>query len=180
MSYQFNPLPLEGLVLVEFESGADSRGSFSELYRQAEYKKQGIPDFVQDNFSVSQKGVLRGMHYQTPPKAQGKLVFVLEGEIFDVVVDIREKSQTFKQWHAENLKADSNKALYVPPGFAHGFLVLSNTARVLYKVTSEYAPELEKGIVWNDPELNINWPISSPTLKPRDAGFPTIAQAEIL
>lgn len=179
MRYRFENLSIPGLVLVTYPAFSDDRGKFAEFYRQTEFASFGFPPFVQDNFSVSAKGVLRGLHYQLPPKAQGKLVTVLEGEIFDVVVDIRKDSQSFKKWQGVNLKAESGQAVFVPPGFAHGFMVISEVARVLYKTTAEYDPELERGIVWNDRELNINWPMGNPIIKPRDAAFPPLASAEL-
>lgn len=179
MDYQYKNLPLEGLAVISFPSFADDRGKFQEIYKRSEFQKFGLPLFVQDNYSHSRQGVLRGLHYQLPPKAQGKLVVVLEGEIFDVAVDLRRDSKTFKQWHGVVLEEGINQAFYVPPGFAHGFMVLSETASVLYKTTAEYAPELERGIIWNDPELNINWPMPSPKLKQRDGAFPKFSSAEV-
>jgi dTDP-4-dehydrorhamnose 3,5-epimerase len=134
--------------------------------------------FVQDNFSHSIKGVLRGLHYQKNPNAQAKLVTCLRGEIFDVAVDIRQNSQTYSKWVSEILSEQNHKMLYIPEGFAHGFCVLSEEADVLYKVTQEYSPEHEKGILWNDPEINIRWPITNPILTQKDLQLPTLKNAD--
>ena len=147
-----------------------------ESYKQSDFKNAGISDnFVQDNFSYSTKGVLRGLHYQLPPFAQGKLVRVLQGAIWDVAVDIREDSPTFKQWLGMELSEDNAEALYIPVGFAHGFVVLSKIATVFYKATAEYSKKAECGIVWNDPQLNINWPVKNPVLSEKDAAYPVLA-----
>lgn len=172
MSYKVEKLNLEGLLLIKSDVYKDDRGFFIEIYKDSAFVELGLPKFVQDNFSFSKKGVLRGLHYQIPPKAQGKLVRCLEGQIWDAVVDIRRDSKTFGQWQAKELAEGDGLALYVPEGFAHGFVVLSETARVFYKTTAEYAPELERGIVWNDEDLKIDWSMENPILAPRDADFP--------
>jgi dTDP-4-dehydrorhamnose 3,5-epimerase len=135
----------------------------------------GVP-LVQENHSGSSGGTLRGLHYQRDPKAQGKLVRVVVGSIYDVAVDIRERSPTFKHWVGITLSAENRESLYVPPGFAHGFCVLSDQAEVIYKTTEEYAPELEHGIPWNDPTLAIAWPIAHPVLSARDEQWPPFGQ----
>ena len=172
MAIKLEQFTIEGLKLIVSDVFKDDRGYFVETYKQSVFREAGLPDFVQDNFSYSKKGVLRGLHYQLAPKAQAKLVRCLEGKIWDVGVDLREGSPTFGQWMGVELCEGVGKAFFVPEGFAHGFIVLSETARVLYKTTAEYAPELERGIVWNDPSLNIKWPIDNPLVQKRDAEFP--------
>ena len=171
-------LRIKGLFLVQTKIFRDDRGYFIESYKQSEFAALGLPEFLQDNFSFSKQGVLRGLHYQLPPFAQGKLIRVLQGRVWDVAVDIRKKSETFGQWLGVELSEESGEAFYVPAGFAHGFVVLSDTARVLYKITAEYAPEAERGIVWNDADLNIAWPVKQPLLASRDAGFPRFKEVE--
>ena len=150
-----------------------------ETYRRTEFTAAGIGDiFVQCNQSKSTRGILRGLHYQNPPKAQGKLVRVLSGAIYDVAVDIRKGSPTFGKWTAASLSAESKKMLYVPAGFAHGFCVTSDEAEVHYMTSEEYAPECEAGIIWNDPELSIDWPISEPVLSERDRKWPVLRKAQ--
>jgi len=146
-----------------------------ETYCASVFAANGIAsDFVQDNTSFSERGVLRGLHFQRPPKAQGKLVRVVLGEIYDVAVDIRPASPTYGQWVAETLSAENRRQIYVPPGFAHGFCVLGERAGIAYKTTAEYAPDLEDGIRWNDPQIGIPWPIAEPVLSPRDARLPLL------
>ena len=165
------PLTIPDIILFEPKVFGDDRGFFFESFNQNDFEKiAGIsPTFVQDNHSKSTKGVLRGLHYQLHPKAQGKLIRAIQGEIFDVVVDIRKDSPTFGQWHGEVLSADNKKQLWIPLGFAHGFLTLSESAEVLYKATDFYAPEFERCIAWNDPEIGIEWPIqNAPLLSGKD------------
>ncbi len=166
---------LPGVWVFEPEVFADERGYFTELWRDVRYAGVGVPGtFVQDNLSVSRRGVLRGLHYQWPA-AQGKLVSVLEGEVFDVVVDVRKGSPTFGRWVSEHLSATNHRQLWVPGGFAHGFLVLSDRALFHYKVTSAYEREDEVTLRWNDPALAINWPVQTPVLSHRDAAAPGLA-----
>jgi dTDP-4-dehydrorhamnose 3,5-epimerase len=173
MAFRFESLEIAGPVLIHPDSFDDKRGFFSETYKQSEFERHGIADrFVQDNWSRSVGGSLRGLHYQRAPKAQAKLVSVVRGEIFDVVVDIRRGSPTFGRWLGVELSDRSRKMLYVPVGFAHGFCVLSELADVLYKVSAEYDPELESGIVWNDPRLAVSWPVEEPLLSARDSRLP--------
>jgi len=134
--------------------------------------------FVQDNHSHSTRGTLRGLHFQKEPQAQGKLVIVVQGEVFDVAVDIRKGSPTYAQWVGQVLSTENGCMMYVPPGFAHGFCVLSAEADVVYKVTAEYAPELDRGIVWNDPDIGIRWQIAEPLLSPKDAALPRLRNAD--
>jgi len=162
---------IPGVILLEPKVFCDSRGYLFESFNQKTFEEAiGLsPRFVQENHSKSIKGVLRGLHYQLPPKAQGKLVRVIHGEIFDAVVDIRKDSPTFGQWLGEMISADNKKQLWIPPGFAHGFLTLSETAEILYKATDFYAPECERCIAWNDPDIGIEWPLQSqPITSERD------------
>lgn len=159
--------PLSGLMILEPAVYTDSRGYFHEGFHQNKYTALNIPPFVQDNLSRSTCGVLRGLHYQKP-HAQGKLVSVINGCVWDVAVDIRIHSPTFMQWFGITLNDENHTQLYIPPGFAHGFCVLSETADFLYKCTDFYAPESEHGIIWNDSTLNISWPIGTPILSPKD------------
>ncbi|HZL46030.1 MAG TPA: dTDP-4-dehydrorhamnose 3,5-epimerase [Opitutaceae bacterium] len=167
---------LEGLLIIEPDVYGDHRGFFLESWNERRYREAGISAaFVQDNFSFSQRGTLRGLHFQNP-LAQGKLVSVWQGEVFDVAVDIRRGSRTFGQWHGVNLTADSKRQFYVPPGFAHGFAVISETALFHYKCTEIYSPQNELGFRWDDPEVGIKWPLASPTLSQRDARAPLLGE----
>ena len=160
----------------------DSRGFFLETYRTDLFTKAGIStSFVQDNHSGSQQGVLRGLHYQIQ-HPQGKLVRVIAGEIYDVAVDIRRKSHTFGKWVVISLSAENKYQLWIPQGFAHGFYVLSEWAEVVYKTTDYYAPEFERSLLWNDPALNIRWPLLNgqpPTLSAKDANGKSLAEADL-
>jgi dTDP-4-dehydrorhamnose 3,5-epimerase len=151
-----------------------------ETFKASEFAAHGIQAvFVQDNFSHSRRGVLRGLHYQNEPEAQAKLVAVLRGRIYDVAVDIRPGSPNYGRWIGLELSAESRRMVYVPKGFAHGFCALSEEVDVLYKVTREYAPDLDRGILWNDPDIGIRWPIAAPILSPKDAGLPRLSEADI-
>jgi dTDP-4-dehydrorhamnose 3,5-epimerase len=176
MPFSFQELEIPGVILVEARRFADARGFFLELYKASEFAAHGIPPFIQDNWSRSVHGVLRGLHYQIPPKAQGKLVMAFSGRVFDVAADIRLDSPTYKKWVGVELSADNCRMLYIPPGLAHGFCVLSEEVDFVYKVTEEYAPELERGITWNDPEIGVQWPIAEPIISPRDAQLPSFEQ----
>ena len=179
MRFKFTRLEVCDVVLIEPEVFPDERGFFLESYKYSEFAAFGIKEhFVQDNHSRSTKGVLRGLHYQKPPKAQGKLVQVVVGEIFDVGVDIRKGSLTYGKWVGVRLSAESKRMLYIPPGFAHGFCVLSQVAEVLYKTTDEYSPQYDAGIIWNDPEIGIYWPIEHPILSDKDAALPLLKDAD--
>jgi dTDP-4-dehydrorhamnose 3,5-epimerase len=165
---------LEGVLIVEPQVFNDQRGFFMETYHQRRYAACGIDAvFVQDNMSFSVIGSLRGLHYQQP-HAQAKLVQVIQGEIFDVALDIRRGSPTFGQWTGAHLSRENGRQLFIPEGFAHGFCVLSETAHVLYKCTDFYAPDAEGGIIWSDPSLGIDWPVKDPLLSIRDSQFPCL------
>jgi dTDP-4-dehydrorhamnose 3,5-epimerase len=168
------PLAIADVLLIHPRVFGDARGFFIESYKKSEFSELGLPDFVQDNHSRSTQGVLRGLHFQKDPHQQGKLVRCVQGEIWDVAVDIRPQSATYGQWVAETLNETNYAMLYVPPGFAHGFVVLSETAEVLYKTTAEYAPKSDAGIIWNDPELAIEWPVNTPLISDKDAMLPTL------
>lgn len=165
--------PLSGLLIIEPAVFADSRGHFHEVYQKERYANHQIPPFVQDNVSRSTKGVLRGLHYQLP-RAQGKLVGVTHGSVFDVAVDIRKHSATFGQWFGITLNDENHLQLYIPPGFAHGFCVLSEFADFYYKCTDFYSPKDEHGIIWNDANINIDWPIKNPILSQKDEQYPSL------
>jgi len=160
-------LSIPDILLIEPEVFSDDRGFFFESFNQNKFEEAvgHKIDFVQDNHSKSVMGTLRGLHYQLPPKAQGKLVRVIQGEVFDVVVDIRKASPTFGQWAGEILSADNKKQLWIPEGFAHGFMTLSDTAEFAYKTTNYFAPELEQCIAWDDPTLGIHWPLEAACVK---------------
>ena len=179
MSFEFKKTSLSGLLLVTPRVFPDTRGFFMESYKSTEFAAGGISEeFVQDNHSRSAQGVLRGLHYQIPPSAQGKLVRVVSGKVFDVAVDIRRGSPTFGKWESFELSEENHLMLWVPPGFAHGFYVLSDNADVTYKTTAEYSQEDERGIIWNDPGIGIKWPDSSPILSDNDGGHPRLAESE--
>lgn len=179
MPFRFQQLEIPDVVLIEPQAVEDQRGFFTETYRHSTFAANGIRDiFVQDNYSHSVRGVLRGLHYQRHPRAQAKLVMVPTGEIFDVAVDLRQGSPTFGRWVSAALSGKNRRMLYVPVGFAHGFCVLSEEADVTYKVTAEYAAEHEGGIIWNDPTLSIRWPINDPFLSEKDARLPRLAEGE--
>ncbi len=175
MPFDFKQLSIPDVILIEPRVLTDERGFFMETYKYSDFAKMGIREkFVQDNHSMSIKSVLRGLHYQENPKAQGKLVRCLKGRIFDVAVDIRSSSHSYTQWVGIELSEENHSMLYIPAGFAHGFLVLSQMAEVVYKCTEEYSPEHDSGIIWNDPKININWPISDPIISEKDKNLPRL------
>ncbi len=176
------PTALADVWLIEPKVFGDARGFFFESYnRQTFNAATGLDvDFVQDNHSKSTRGVLRGLHYQLPPRAQGKLVRVVQGEVFDVAVDIRKSSPTFGKWVGDILSAENKRQLWIPPGFAHGFVTLSDTAEFLYKTTDTYAPASERCIRWDDPALGIDWKLDGPPLvSAKDALGSAFADAEV-
>jgi dTDP-4-dehydrorhamnose 3,5-epimerase len=178
-SFRFTPTLIPEVIVIEPRVWPDERGFFMETYKRSEFASQGIAEiFVQCNHSKSSHGILRGLHYQKRPKAQGKLIRVLHGEIYDVAVDLRQGSPSFGKWVADSLSAVNKKMLYLSEGFAHGFCVMSEDAEIQYMATEEYAPELEAGIIWNDPDLQIEWPIKNPKLSTRDQKWPRLRGAE--
>ena len=179
MGFKFQRLDIPEVVLIQSHGFEDERGLFMECYKRSAFSANGIHDtFIQDNYSHSLRGVLRGLHYQKRPWAQAKLVTVFRGEIFDVAVDIRRGSPTYGRWVGRILSARDGYLLYIPVGFAHGFCVLSEEADVVYKVTTEYAPELERGIIWNDPKIDIRWPVHNPAVSPKDAQLPSLESSD--
>ena len=175
MPFLFSSLEIPDVKLVIPKHYSDERGYFLESFKESEFSANGISvKFVQDNVSFSTKGALRGLHYQIKPKEQAKLVSVISGEIFDVAVDIRKDSTTYGKWVSQILSEKNHKMLYIPEGFAHGFCTLSDTANVLYKVTNEYSPENEQGIIWNDPNVSISWPIKNLIVSEKDKKLPTL------
>ena len=172
---------IEGLKVLEPKVFGDHRGWFMETYNEENFQKAGIDiNFVQDNQSFSAaKGTLRGLHYQLNPKAQTKLVRCTKGAIYDVAVDIRKGSPTFGEWFGIELSAENKKQLFIPQGFAHGFMTITNDVEVQYKVDDLYAPECDRGIIWNDPTINIEWPLDiTPVLSEKDKNAPGIAEAD--
>lgn len=171
---------LPEVLLIRPRQFTDARGHFHESYSRLRYSETGIVDaLVQDNVSVSSRGVLRGLHYQWPNHAQGKLVSVAHGSVWDVAVDIRRDSQTFGKWVAAEISAESATQLWIPRGFAHGFLALSEGAVFTYKCSDYYSPADERSIAWNDPQLAIPWPIHTPILSPKDAAAPLLSEIAI-
>lgn len=174
MPITFSPTSLAGVTLIEPQVFTDSRGFFMETFHQKKYSEAGISKtFVQDNLSRSSKGTVRGLHYQLK-YPQCKLVYVLSGEIYDIVVDIRHGSPTFGRWMSVLLSSDNKKQVYIPDGYAHGFCVLSNTADVMYKCTDLYAPGDDFGVLWSDPALGIDWPVDEPILSEKDTRYPVL------
>ena len=169
------PTKLAGVYIIEPQVFSDARGFFMETYHQKRYTESGIHcNFVQDNLSRSVRGTLRGLHYQLQ-QAQAKLIQVIKGVVFDVVVDIRCGSPSFGQWAGVNLSEENKRQLFVPQGFAHGFCVLSEAAEVVYKCTDFYAPEDEGGILWSDPDIAIDWPVAEPLISAKDSRLPHLA-----
>ena len=171
MPFEFERCEIPEVVLVKPKVFGDERGFFMETFKESDFKAFGLPTaYTQDNHSKSKAGVLRGLHYQLDPFAQGKLVRVVTGKIFDVAVDVRKGSPTYGQWVGRELSEQNKHMLWVPPGFAHGVLVLEDNSHLLYKCTGEYAPQVEQSIIWNDPDLKIAWPFSgTPQLAEKDA-----------
>ncbi len=175
MAMQITETNLAEVRLIQPRVFGDARGFFMETWNQARYAEIGLPStFVQDNLSFSRRGVLRGLHFQNP-NGQGKLVYVLQGEVFDVAVDVRLGSPNFGQSATAVLSADNKRQFYIPPGFAHGFCVTSETALFTYKCTEFYDPKAEASVLWNDPALGIAWPVEAPDLSAKDAAAPTLA-----
>jgi dTDP-4-dehydrorhamnose 3,5-epimerase len=173
---QISPTALPGVVVIEPKAFGDARGFFMETWNARRYAEAGLPGaFVQDNLSRSARGVLRGLHFQNP-HAQGKLAYVLEGEVFDVAVDIRADSPTRGRWVGATLSAENRRQIWIPPGFAHGFCVLSEHALFAYKCTDYYCADCDGSVLWNDPDLGIEWPIEAPVLSAKDAAAPRLRE----
>ncbi|AWB09763.1 dTDP-4-dehydrorhamnose 3,5-epimerase [Thermodesulfobium acidiphilum] len=182
MAFKFIETVIPEVIMVKPKVFEDERGFFLESYKKSDFIKAGIyKEFIQDNHSRSVKGVLRGLHYQLNPKAQGKLIRCIKGKIFDVAVDIRENSPTFLKYVAAELSEENKFMLWIPEGFAHGFLTLSDEAEIIYKVSgNSYSPEHDRSILWNDPEIGINWPLEGePILSKKDREAPLLRYAEI-
>lgn len=179
MPFEFTPLKIPEVLLIVPKVFGDPRGFFLEVYKASDFHNGGIHlDFLQDSHSKSQKGVLRGLHYQINPKAQGKLLRCIRGTIFDVAVDIRKNSPHYGKWVGEELSEENKKMLWVPPGFAHGFIALEDGTEVIYKTTGEYAPEMDRGIRWNDPDIGVEWPSIPQVLSEKDQESPYLKDAE--
>jgi dTDP-4-dehydrorhamnose 3,5-epimerase len=179
---EFRRLAIPDVVLIEPKVFADDRGSFFESFNVHEFERgTGLRrDFVQDNHSTSRRGVLRGLHYQLPPFAQGKLVRVVQGSVFDVAVDIRPGSPTFGKWVSEILSSGNRRQLWIPEGFAHGFLAFEDDTQLLYKATAPYNPASERTVAWNDGQLAISWPlVAQVVLSVKDAQAPRLADADL-
>lgn len=173
MPFSFVKTPLTGVVIVEPRVFNDERGFFLESYKKSDFSDNGIDlEFNQDNYSVSSKNVLRGLHFQNPPYGQAKLVRVIKGAVWDVAVDIRKESPSFKEWFGLELSEDNKKMLYIPEGFAHGFVALTGEVHLLYKCSNEYSAEHDAGIIWNDPDIGIEWPVENPLLSEKDRELP--------
>jgi dTDP-4-dehydrorhamnose 3,5-epimerase len=180
MSFAFQPTEIPDVVVVVPARHADERGVLMEAYRRSEFASAGIAlDLVQENVVRSGPRVVRGLHYQLPPASQGKLVGVVRGAVFDVAVDLRQDSGTFGRWVGTRLGADDGRMMWIPPGFAHGYAVLGDGADVVYRLTSEYDPGLERGIRWDDPTLDVSWPFDDPVLSDKDRALPSFADAEV-
>lgn len=181
MPFEFKDLEIPGVVLVTPKVFSDSRGFFFESYKESEFefKRLIFGPFVQDNQSSSTKGVLRGLHFQKKPKEQSKLVRCLVGSILDVAVDLRPKSPTYKEYVKVELNETNNQMLFIPSGFSHGFLTLSDKAVISYKCTKEYSPEHDGGIAWNDPEIGIYWGITNPLISDKDSKLPFLTKGEV-
>lgn len=180
MPFTFIPLSIPDIILIEPKIFPDERGFFFESFKSSDFHKFNLPsNFVQDNFSFSKKNVIRGLHYQKDPKAQGKLVTAFKGSVWDVAVDIRRQSPTFLKWVAAELNDENHNILYMPPGFAHGFVSLTEDVHLLYKCTSEYDPQADVGIRWDDPDIAIPWPVDHPIVSAKDAELPFLQQEEL-
>lgn len=180
MPFDFKKLNIPEVILIQPKVIKDTRGFFMESYKYSEFKNNSIDtNFVQDNHSKSFKNVLRGLHFQTNPKAQGKLIRCIKGKILDVAVDLRKDSKSYKKWVYEILSEENKSMLYIPKGFAHGFLTLSDEAELFYKTDEEYSYENDSGIFWNDPEINILWNIENPIISEKDKNLPLLKDLDL-
>ena len=178
MPFKFERKNIPEVIVIEKMAFSDQRGFFEEMYKESAFKESGINGpFLQDNHSFSKKGVIRGLHFQKAPRSQGKLVSVISGKILDVAVDIRPQSQFYGKWVSEELSQENHRMLWIPEGFAHGFLALEDS-HVLYKTTSEYSSEFEEGIIWNDPDINVKWPALPYVISQKDMSFGTLKELE--
>jgi dTDP-4-dehydrorhamnose 3,5-epimerase len=179
MPFTFEPTPLEGVVLVASRVFGDDRGYFREGFKASEFAAAGLPTvFTQDNTSRSKRGVVRGLHFQTDPRGQGKLVTVTQGAVLDVAVDVRQGSPTYGQWFGVELTAENALSLWIPVGFAHGFSVLSDHADLVYKCTDEFSGVHDGGIAWNDPDIAVDWRVAEPIISEKDALLLPLSQSE--
>ncbi len=177
MPFEFKRLEIPDVILIKPKVFEDERGFFMETYKKPDFEKAGIKgDFIQDNHSKSKYGVLRGLHFQREPYAQAKIVRCIKGIIYDVAVDLRRDSPTFGKWVGVILSEHNKYQLYIPRGFAHGFVVLSDVAEVMYKVDNIYAPDYEAGIIWDDPDIGIDWPVDDPIVSEKDRKLPTLRE----
>lgn len=175
MPFSFRSLSIPEVILVEPRAFSDGRGYFLESFKSSDFLLNHVPNcFVQDNLSFSKKNVIRGMHFQKKPKEQGKLVSVVKGRVLDVAVDLRKESSTFMKWIAVELNDKQHAILYIPEGFAHGFLSLTDEVYLLYKCTKEYDPKLDAGIRWDDPDIGIKWPVNKPIVSVKDQDLPNL------
>jgi len=178
MGFNFRRLEISDVIIIEPDVYSDERGFFMERYKESVFRDNGIDTkFVQSNHARSKKGVIRGLHYQNEPAPVAKLVSVIKGEILDVAVDVRKDSPTFGKWVGEILSEKNQKSIYIPEGFAHGICALSDEAEVSYMVNCEYSPEHEAGVLWNDPEIGIKWPIENPIISKKDLEQPSLRNA---
>jgi len=181
MPFKFKELEISGLILIEPKIFSDTRGFFMETYKESEFRENGITEkFVQDNISKSSRGVIRGLHFQVEPHAQGKLIQVIHGRVWDVAVDLRDDSPTYLKWIGLELDSITREMFYIPPGFAHGFTALSNEVIFNYKCTNEYNKTAERGLRWDDPDIAINWPADSPIVSDRDRELPFLKEIHTL
>jgi dTDP-4-dehydrorhamnose 3,5-epimerase len=174
MSFEFIPQHINEIILIKRKNFVDNRGEFIKEFEKTPFTPYFLPDFKEEYLAISKKNVLRGLHYQIDPKPQGKLISVIEGIIFDVAVDIRIKSNTYLKFVSLELSSNKLESIWIPPGFAHGFLTLSEKSIVLTRCTNEFDSDLERGILWNDPKIGINWPIKNPILSEKDKKWPLL------
>ena len=180
MPFTFRSTPINGLTIIQPRVFGNEWGFFMGTYKKDEFMVNGIEyNFVQDNHSFSGKNILRGLHFQKEPFAQGKLMHVITGSVWDVAVDLRKDSPTFMQWYGIELSDRNNTMFFIPPGFAHGFLTLSDNAHFTYKCTNYYSPEHDAGIIWNDPDLGIEWPVKDVRVSEKDAELPFLKDIEL-